>query len=153
MKKFIYIILIVLSLSYLTACGEKTSNPSAKELSDSIITIFDTNSMSEITSDRISSYYDIDLTKVIDYSIYIEGSGGSADEVAVFKAKSSNDISSIKASINDRIARRQKDFENYNSEELVKIEDNLVLQKGDYILFVISDNNDKAESIFKEHLK
>ena len=152
MKKIIYLLIMVLSILTFSACGKATANPVAKDVTASIISDFSSDSMTELSADRVNSYYDIDLKKLEDFSIYIEGSGGYADEVAIFKVKDNKDIEDIKASIDDRIKNRLKDFDGYNSEELVKIKDNLVLVKGKYILFVISENNDKAKSTFNAAL-
>ena len=152
MKKIIYLLIMVLSILTFSACGKATANPVAKDVAASIVSDFSSDSMTELSADRVNSYYDIDLKKLEDFSIYIEGSGGYADEVAIFKVKDNKDIEDIKASINDRIKNRLKDFDGYNSEELVKIKDNLVLVKGKYILFVISENNDKAKSTFNAAL-
>ena len=152
MKKIIYLLIMILSILTFSACGKATANPVAKDVTASIISDFSSDSMTELSADRVNSYYDIDLKKLDDFSIYIEGSGGYADEVAIFKVKDNKDIEDIKASINDRIKNRLKDFDGYNSEELVKIKDNLVLVKGKYILFVISENNDKAKSTFNAAL-
>lgn len=152
MKKIIYLLIMILSILTFSACGKATANPVAKDVTASIISDFSSDSMTELSADRVNSYYDIDLKKLEDFSIYIEGSGGYADEVAIFKVKDNKDIEDIKASINDRIKNRLKDFDGYNSEELVKIKDNLVLVKGKYILFVISENNDKAKSTFNAAL-
>ena len=153
MKKIIYLLIMILSILTFSACGKATANPVAKDVTASIISDFSSDSMTELSADRVNSYYDIDLKKLEDFSIYIEGSGGYADEVAIFKVKDNKDIEDIKASINDRIKNRLKDFDGYNSEELVKIKNNLVLVKGKYILFVISENNDKAKSTFNAALK
>ena len=153
MKKIIYLLIMILSILTFSACGKATANPVAKDVTASIISDFSSDSMTELSADRVNSYYDIDLKKLEDFSIYIEGSGGYADEVAIFKVKDNKDIEDIKASIDDRIKNRLKDFDGYNSEELVKIKNNLVLVKGKYILFVISENNDKAKSTFNAALK
>lgn len=154
MKKVSVILLMALSMAIFTSCGSKeNANPIPKAITDNIISEMSTDTMVELTEDRVSSYYDIDLDKLEDYSIYIEGSGGFADEVAVFKAKSTDDIEEIKTSITDRIDNQNKAFDGYNSEELVKIKDNIVLVNDNYILFVISEDNDNAEEIFRNSFK
>ena len=109
--------------------------------------------MNELNGDRIPMYYDINLNKVDDYSVYIEGSGGFADEVAVFKMKDEKDDTYIKDVISKRIEQRKKDFTGYNSWELDKIEKNQVSEEGKYVCFIISDNVDKANNIFEGYFK
>mgnify|MGYP001167468363 FL=1 len=155
MKKFSYFAVILSLIFLLSSCANKKDvNVNPSDITSDIINTFSEDiSMSELNSDRITKYYDIDMEKIESFSSYIEGSGGFADEVSVFKMKSEDDISAAKEAVESRIAQRKKDFDGYNSWELDKIEENCISVQGKYILFVISDNSQEAEKIFKDYLK
>ncbi|MEG0614769.1 MAG: DUF4358 domain-containing protein [Oscillospiraceae bacterium] len=153
-KKFLPILLIFTMMFAFSACGaDKNPNPSTKNIADEVVATFTEVEMSELSPERLGSYYDVDTDQLEEFSVYIEGSGGFAEEVAVFKVKSDDYIDDLKEIVNKRIENRKKVFENYNSEELVKIEANTVTIKGKYLFFVISDDNTSAEKIFNDAFK
>lgn len=151
MKRLLIITLLLIVSTFIVSCDSKEID--TDDVASKIIDNIDDDNMTSVSSDRISLYYNIDFDKVDDYSCYIEGSGGFADEVAIFKAKTNADVNDIKEAISSRIKQRTKDFEGYNANEVSKIENNLVYQKGKYILFVIDENPDEAEKIFNEQFK
>ncbi|MCX7657899.1 MAG: DUF4358 domain-containing protein, partial [Oscillospiraceae bacterium] len=59
----------------------------------------------------------------------------------------------VEDSITDRIESQKKAFDGYNAKEFSKLEDNLVTENGNYVLFVVSDDNDKAKEIFQKAFK
>lgn len=153
-KKILITLIFAVNVSAFTACGSAAdTTASVKEIADKIVEIYEPDTMSELTDERFSNYYDLDLSYVDSYSVYIEGSGGFADETAVFKAKDENGVEAVQKSISSRIEQRKKDFDGYNPDELQKIENCLLLKKGNYILFVVSDNNTEAETIFSSFFK
>lgn len=156
MKKICFLLFFTAVMSFsLAACGkdvEVTATPA--EISAAIVEKMPSDiSMVELGSDRLESYYTIDMTKVEDFSVYIEGSGGFADEIAVFKMKSEKDVDEAKAAVEKRIQKQRKDFEGYVPEEVEKIDSNSVISEQNFLLFVISDNDKAAEDAFKAYFK
>lgn len=122
---------------------------SPAEVTKEIISGFSADtSMSEVSADRISNYYDLTGEDYKDCSLYIEGSGGFADEVAVFEAASAEKVKTIQEAAKARIERRRKDFDGYNPDELTKIDDAQVTAKGNYVLVLITDDNAAAKKTF-----
>ena len=109
MKKFSYFAVILSLIFLLSSCANKKDvNVNPSDITSDIINTFSEDiSMSELNNDRITKYYDIDMEKVDSFSSHIEGSGGFADEVSVFKMKSEDDISAAKEAIQSRIAQRK----------------------------------------------
>lgn len=153
-KKFIFALTSIFAILF-TSCKSQNTNQdlSAKDIADKIIHEIGKDSMTQIPSEKIENYYDTDTNKIDDFCIYIEASGAFADEIAVFKAKSKDDVKAVEDSITDRIESQKKVFDGYNAKELSKLEDNLVTENGNYVLFVVSDNNDKAKEIFQKAFK
>lgn len=156
LKKFIAPILIVLTAVSFTACASKPTEASApvKDITASIVNeVYEADTMSELDDERFPNYYELDLALVDEYSVYIEGSGGFSDETALFKVKEGSS-EAVKTAINDRVEQRLNDFVNYpgsHEDEISKLENKTIVEKGNYILLVISDNNTKAEEIFNSY--
>ena len=82
-------------------------------------------------------YPTLDLTKVESYEVYVSGSMGTAEELGLFKAKSSGDLKDIRAAVDRRIEDLKLNFEDYRPDEMPKIEDAVIVEKGSYLLFAI----------------
>ncbi len=153
-KRIIFTITAAFAI-LLSSCKNQNTNKdlSAKDIASKIIQEIGKDSMTEIPSDKIENYYDTDKSKLDDFCVYIEASGAFADEIAVFKAKNKDAVKAVEDSITDRIESQKKAFEDYNAKELSKLEDNLVTENGNYILFVVSNDKDKAKEIFQKAFK
>ncbi|MCX7658328.1 MAG: DUF4358 domain-containing protein, partial [Oscillospiraceae bacterium] len=92
-RKIIFTLISIFAVLF-TSCKSQSTNQdlSAKDIADKIIHEIGKDSMTEIPSDKIENYYDTDTDKLDDFCIYIEASGAFADEIAVFKAKSKDDV-------------------------------------------------------------
>ena len=108
--------------------------------------------MMEIESDLIERQYGIDMDKVEAASVYVVSSGAVADEVAVFQAKSAEDVAEIETALHDRVETVMERFVDYLPDEVPKIEGAIVKTNGDYLLLVIHNDAIEAEKIFDESL-
>lgn len=154
MKKICFLLAFVATIG-LTACGGgKAINDKPADIAAAIVAGLPSDvSMVELDSARIANYYTIDMSKVEELSVYIEGSGGFADEVAVFRMKSTDDIEEAKAAVEKRVEKQRKGFDGYVPAEVERIDNNSVVAKQNYLLFVISDDEKAAEDIFKAYFK
>ena len=159
MKKFkLLCIILVFSILGLTACkpsdptNGKTPDPSA--ITAAIIKQGGFVELFNITGDRLPrEYTGADLSIIQSFSVYICVSNASADEVAVFKMKSSADVPKITAIINQRISDREDTFKTYIPAEYQKLQKNEIMTCGTYVLFVVSNNNSRAEKTFNTFFK
>lgn len=155
MKKAILLIIAVVMLVTFTACGGADSGEKADETKDidmaavtaEIVSSVDMSSMSEISADMLDGFYDIAPEDIEGFSLYICGSGGYADEVAVFKVTESGK-DKVKSAISERIEKRTKDFEDYVPEEAEKLRGYTLKEKGSYIFLAVTPDNTTAEGIF-----
>lgn len=154
MKKGILSIIITAIIVLCTACGNTASaSASAGEMTAEILKDFSSDLMTEVSSERMPSYYNLDLELLEEYSVYIDGSGGFADELAIFKVKNEKDIETVKQSIQSRLEDRKKVFESYSPEEFDKLQNCVIKEQGAYILFSVSDDNSTVEKCFLSFFK
>lgn len=129
---------------------ESTENASAKSCGDiaaAVLEQVEMSSMAEIGADRLSNYLNLSDVPEGSFSMYICGSGGFADEIAVFDI-TVNDEAAVREAVDSRIASRKKDFVDYNPDEYDKLSEALVETKGKFLIFAVSSDNNKVMEIF-----
>lgn len=111
--------------------------------------------MAEIGEDRRSSFYDVDSDKIVSYSAFICGSGGSPDEIAVFEMSSSDDIPAVKKMLEERVAGQKSTCEQYPlaANYVYMFDDNNVVVNGNFVALIICADNAKAIEDFNSMAK
>ncbi len=76
----------------------------------------------------------------------------AVDEVIVLKAVDESKIEAIKEALNKHVEAQIKNFENYVPKNSELVKNHILKTQGNYILFVVSENAEKIESIFDNAL-
>ena len=153
MKKnvFALTVIIVRSLALLTGCSSKdttSKEPSIDEIDQNINDDVDISNMVESDSDKLEKLYDIDIDKVDNFKLYTAKTNIEANELLILKVKNEEDIGDIKEDINDRIESQTNSFKDYLPDEYFLIEKHVLKSNGNYIIFIISEEAEKIESLF-----
>jgi len=155
MKRIIALILSVLFVLSLAACGGKeTATADPKALADDMLKALEAQGeMMEVTGDVASNYYAIG-DAVSEYRIYLS-TMYIAEEVAVFKVADTKDIDAVKAMCDQRVSDLKDSFDGYLPEEYAAVEENAaVLASGDIVALVIGskDGTAAAKGVFDKAL-
>lgn len=153
-KALILSFLCVFTALLLTACGGKSSSDSAdvsvdvnqlcKDLEGTI-----SSEVSEVSSEIIASTYFFDMDK-IEESAAALNSGSSACEVVVLKCKDASYVSEVQDLLKKRVESQSQLFASYNAPEVAKLDAAIIKAKGNYIVYCVTDDTDKANEIIKE---
>ncbi|MDD2217352.1 MAG: DUF4358 domain-containing protein [Eubacteriales bacterium] len=157
-KLFLYIIAIII-MATMPACtdsGEKTiqngqifdSEELAMHLAQNI-TFKDT--MDKIDDLLAAELYNLDSESFETVEVYAS-TGATAEEIAVFSAVTDEQFDKIAEGINDRTENQRDGFTNYVPGELTKLQDPLVRQVGNCIVFVVCDDKAQAESVLEDYV-
>ena len=158
MKKAISLLLaLVMCLALLTACGGSAkkdvpvSDISAK-VSDAI---GKTDSLVAVDSNYIRGYMKVDAAQFGEYSMMINAYGANIDEYGIFKA---GDMSTkdIKTAVDAYLELRKAAWmDEYMPEEKPKLTNAEVRVSGDYVMYCILSDGDKAAAFgaFEDALK
>ena len=166
-KLFTVLAIGCMTVFALTACGEKKDNANdngstvkptetvketdkkvevnVKEFAKEIAEKRTDVSLVEMTEDYVSGILSVDLTKVSDYSVYVDASGAGVDEYGIFKANegAGEEVQSMLESYLDM--RLESWMDEYMPEEKPKVENAVVKNYGDYYVYVIlSDSEQEA---------
>lgn len=177
MRKIVHNIHVLVAIftlvlvSCTTACGDKeTAEPSAHELLDVCLALYDFDDMykpsiyysdaEEGSDNRIDdgylSYifcdeYDVEIKamSLIDEYALALPTGLSTYEIDVIKAKSAASAGEIKALFENRAAIKAKtrgELENYNAEMLPVLDGCEIYVKGKYVFLLTTDDNSAAKA-------
>ena len=156
MKRFLTLALAAMMMVLcLAGCGGEDKYISFDELYNSLTTQIDfsASKMQKQTEAALDNYYYIDPATLESYAIYMSDySTGNADEIAMFQVKESDQMTTVKSLINDRISDLKVRYEDYKPEEMPKIESAIIEEKGNYIFLVISPDNEKAQEVLDQLL-
>ena len=89
--------------------------------------------------------------KIKAMKIYVSSSGGTSEEIAAFEAGDEETAKEIETKLKERVETQKTSFKNYVPEELKRLENALVIRKGNYIYLSVSADPDKAKSIIEEN--
>jgi uncharacterized protein YihD (DUF1040 family) len=155
-KAILNVILILFLILSLTACNEK------KEVVIDIETLATEaaaaaefrEEMQELNDDVIVNIYSsLKLSNVEKYKVFVNSTGGKADELAIFEAKSVEQAEAVYNAVKERIDDLKFSFEGYVPEELKHIDNAVLKKEGKYVLFVISVKYENVNEIFIKHIK
>lgn len=153
MKKSLAAILtVVIILAAFAGCGGKDTGTSVEPLVNDVAsavveaTAFK-DSLSQLEGDAVFNIYNLEESQLEDKAVYV-GTGATAEEVAVFKAKTADDVEKIKAAIQERLEDQTFNFQNYVPGEMTKIENPLIATNGNYVMLVLADDSAAAQQAF-----
>lgn len=169
LKKRLIILLLIIIMLVITACrpnrDNNNSNPSENsksipvatpEVSDiwnKISSEIDSPPLKDIPPVIIEEFYGF-KNEDLSFAVFKRATQNTyADEIAIIKVKDSNQVPQIINGIEGRVKDLKKQFEEYLPEEREKVDNYKIENKGDYILFVISNDNSKIISIFNSYFK
>ena len=162
MKKILSMILIFsTALMLLSGCGQQTSDTvsmydlrQTMEAADSSLPEMLCASNSDDDPDeKFANVSDMDYKKVEGFFISYAKEGGKADEIVVIAVKDKNDVDEAVKSLESHREDRKKLLEQYEPEQVKRIEDGVVFSQGQYAVLIICDDVSAVRSAFEKAVK
>lgn len=116
------------------------------ELGESLGMVFPISKM-----DIATIYPELVEADVVDFAGLTPARQGATEIVVVQSL--SGEAKKVMAAMEARRANQQKVFEQYMVEELPKVENAAIVQKGDYIYYVSADNQEQVVAIIESYFK
>lgn len=149
-KKTLMVTLVgTFTIVLFTGCKKADNNKviDAKVLSDKLLNeITYEDELAEVDYDVVYNMDDIKVSKSI---VYI-GSGATAEEIAVIECESKEDAKKAYTALNDRVEEQKVSFKDYVPKELEKLDEAVVIQKGNSVILSISNESVKAKDIIEK---
>lgn len=105
------------------------------------------DTLNELPESKIEKLFGLATTDYVKGKVYVGSGGATAEEIACFEAKDSDGAANIKTALENRIESQKKAFENYQPQEMDKLNDPVLVVKDKYVLMCVSDDNAKAQEI------
>ena len=148
MKKFS--ILLTLLMVVLVAAGCSSSQPAALDVQQTADKLAQEVSfqdqLTKLDQDAALKLYDLTADDVETASLYV-GTGATAEEISVWQGKDADAAKKIQDAVNTRIENQKESFVDYNPEEMPKLENPVVVAKGNYVVLCLSGDNENAKKI------
>ncbi len=155
LKKVLGILLAGCMLLAVAGCGSSgDKNVDLDALGATIMEkVTFTSQLTKLTDSVVGSFYVFDSADVDDYVVYANGTGATAEEVALFKASSSEAADRIYKLAQSRIEDLKFQFENYVPAEMTKLNDPVLVKQGNYVFLGLSNDNEQMKKLFNDALK
>ncbi len=154
MLKYAAALTLVVAL-LLAGCTQQQPTDPKKEVDiatladDMLAALTVDDEMMEIDQQTITNLYEYDSESIAAFKVYASASMSTANEVAVFKAATEEDVEFIEEMLSYRVQTQKFNYENYVPAEMVKIENAQVMKSGLYVALVVSDNPEPAQKVFQ----
>ena len=129
----------------LCACGQTKDIP-ASEVADQICQSLNRSDMADPGEIYVKGYMKKSADEIGDYVIRKNVMGTSIDEFGVFKAGTMS-VDELKTMAADYLQLLQDSWMNYQPEEKPKLDNAEIKVSGDYVLYCIMDDADRASAM------
>ena len=155
MKRIVSVLCLMALLVTLCACGSSdTVSRTPAEIADEIFATQTFQDMlTPLEKDMISDYYWLEDSAIEDAKVYVSGSFSTAEEIAVFKAASKDDVAALEKAIDTRLEDLTLMFESYVPGEMAKISSPVRVTKGTTVVLVLCDDTASCKDQVNELLK
>ena len=104
------------------------------------------DSLIEFDADKIEKIMGVSPEAYKSAKVYVSSTGATPEEIACFEANKDM-ADSIEASLTIRLANQKSTFTDYKPEQAPKLDDAVLVVKGDYVFFSVSGDSAKAKEI------
>lgn len=119
-------------------------------LADELAALVQDDDISQVDAAMAAATYGIDEEKVQDCKVFLS-SGATASEVAVFAMKDEDGVNELLELINERLEERKASFADYAPDEVPKLENAVILNKDNYVVFAVLSDPQAAEDVIKKY--
>ena len=120
------------------------------EITKAVLDEVPINSAFEKKAESLPDYFDgLDVDALDAFSYYICASGAYPDEIAVFRFNSEDSAKGAVKAVEDRLAYQKETYETYTPDEMYKIDNAVIRQTGNWVYYLVTSDNEKADSIVK----
>jgi len=148
-----WLLIFIMACMLLVGCNKenKSINIDINSVSKSLVeNIGFKDSLELLDSEIVTMFYEIpDKTE---YVLYM-GSGATAEELAIFKLNDEQKVEEMTNNIKTHIENQILQFEDYNNEEMKKLENYILKVKDNYVVLCVTDDVENAKSQIDKYVK
>ena len=155
MKKFIALLLAILTLFALAACsgGAEAKDIDIAAVKEKIVTDLAVDGAMDVDSSRLLDLYGIAAEDIEEAACFITMDGVFPDEIIMVKASSADAAKRVAEKLNARIEEVKVQSESYDPENAALAKECKVIEQGSYVAMFLSAKHADMEKIFEEAAK
>lgn len=155
MKKIFQIVSILIAIIFITSgCGNiSVGSVTVKDFDQKLRTISDISKLKKEDAKGLEKLYNINKTELEDFVLYTSKSKDNAEEILVLKVKYLSSINEVEERIKKRINTKNKDFKEISPKEYRLIKNNLMEDRQNFVIFIVSKDKTKIEKAFNKMVK
>ena len=151
-KKLLVLSSAILLLSIFAGCGSKDAkvknDVAVTDVSAAVTAKLSDDALVSVDADYIKGMMKMDVSDYDSYDVKINSKGVNIDEVGVFKAKDASQVATVEKAVKDYIQMRKDTWMvEYMPEERPKLDSAEVKTLGNYVIYVILPDDDKAAAL------
>ncbi len=151
-RKHLALISALLILSLFAACGAKSAevknDVAVADVSKDVASVLSDDALVSVDADYIKGSMKMDVSDYDSYDVKINSKGVNIDEIGIFKAKDAQQVASVEKAVKDYLQMRKDTWMvEYMPEERPKLDSAEVKTLGNYVMYVILSDKDKAAAL------
>ena len=151
-KQSISVLTILIIFMILLQARDKTSNASLEDVAQSVAGAIDLEGMEESTNQMFRKFYGLNAGDYEGVTLYAPASNMNAEELLVIKLQDSSQADSVTQAINSRLETQMNRFEGYGVEQYDMLENHVLDVQGNFILYIVHPDAEKADQAFRSSL-
>lgn len=155
MKKIFQLVSILIAIIFITSgCGNiSVGSTTVKDFDQKLRAISDISKLKEEDAKGLEKLYKINKTELEDFVLYTSKSEGNPEEILVLKVKYLSSINEVEERIKNRISAQSKNFEKSSPKVHELIRNNLMEDRQNFVIFIVSKDKTKIEKAFNKMVK
>lgn len=147
MKKTSVLLALLMILLMAAGCASKAVSLDVDKTAEKLSTeVTFQDQLTHLDKDAALKLYDLKQEDVEAVSLYV-GTGATAEEISVWQGKDEASAKTIQQAVNTRIENQKESYVDYQPQEMPKLENPVVVAKGNYVVLCISGDNEKAKQV------
>lgn len=150
MRRIFRLLSIIFVIIFVTTGCIDQGSVSVKSLDQQIETSCDMSNLKKGDSKELEKLYKINKVELQDFVLYTSKSKNNAEEILVLKVKYLSSIGELRYKIEKRLNEQADKFKKSSPKEYKLIKNDLLQDRQNFIIFVISKDKSNIEKKFNE---
>ena len=150
--RWVAAVLILISLGSLFG-SNKWSDADPADVEAAVVAQLDMSAMLKADNQMVKRLYGLDPASFESCVLYYPNTNMMAEEVLILKLTDTSQQEAVRAAIEARGQTQKTTFDGYGVEQYALLTDNCIIDiRGNYVLFVVNADWDKAQDAFADAL-
>lgn len=109
--------------------------------------------LEEGDANTLKRYFSLDGAEYEGYIVYTADSVMNVDELLIVKVSDSSQLGTLETVVNNRLEEQIRNFDGYGTNQSELLQNAIILERGDYFFYGVSENVEQWEDVFLSCIK